>query len=62
MYEVYIGCEEWQETEDFETLDEARIYIEGWRKEKFSMGAYTATQGWIRNDHIDFYEEVDISW
>lgn len=49
MYEVAIGCAEWDEEETFETLEEAEKYIASWREKGFNYGSYAASYGWIEN-------------
>lgn len=46
MFEVYIGCEEWQDITQFNTQAEAQIYVNG---HSLNMGLYPATDGWIEN-------------
>lgn len=60
MFEVYLGCEEWQEVDKFTSIEEARAYVEEQREYGFTNGLYTADEGWIKNDAIDFYEEIDL--
>jgi hypothetical protein len=47
-YEVYIGCEEWQDITRFSTLLEAEEYVSSWNY-NFIMGLYPARTGWIEN-------------
>lgn len=58
-YEVYVGCKEWQEVSTFNTLEEARKYIENIRKDNFTMGLYSADTVYIKNESIDFYEDIE---
>ena len=60
MFETYVGCYEWQEAREFDTLQEAQEYMESWRVDAFTMGLYTATEAWIRNDTTDYYEDIEI--
>ena len=60
MYEVYVGCEEWQEITKFETLEKAREAVADWKKIGFTMGLYTAEDCWIENEDSGFYEAIEI--
>jgi hypothetical protein len=47
QYHCYVGCTEWQDWDDFSTLKEARQFMRDWKKDKWTMGAYTADEAWI---------------
>lgn len=55
-YEVYIGCEEWQETTQFKTYREAFEYIDNHPK---VMGLYPADEIWIENLKTGKIELID---
>ena len=57
MFEVYFGCEEWQDVNEFETLKEAQKYA---AEKARTMGLYTADEAWIKNDTTGYYEEIEI--
>ncbi len=60
MYCVYIGCEEWQDSDEFNTLKEAEVYINEWELNSFNMGLYRATYAWVENESSGYYREIEI--
>lgn len=53
-FEAHVGCEEWQESEDCSTYEEAVDYL----KENEELGSYPATYMYIEN--LETGEIVDI--
>lgn len=62
MWQVYIGCDEWQDCPRFEDVRNAEKYISEWHG-NFIMGLYPATHVWIENlqtmEKIVFLETGD---
>lgn len=59
-YEVYIGCEEWQDFETVNSLQEVKKYFNYWRKEKFTMGLYHADEAYYENVKTGEKTDVDM--
>lgn len=60
-YEVYIGCEEWQDSGFFNSMVEVQRHIRSWELEDFTMGSHSATEGWIENIKTGDIVNIDIT-
>jgi len=56
-YEFHMGCDEWQDMDEFDNLEDAQKHAEEVCK---TMGLYTATFAFIRKDSEGYFKDVEI--
>lgn len=56
-YEFHMGCDEWQDIDEFDSLEDAKKHAETVCK---TMGLYTATFAFIRKDSENYFEDIEI--